>query len=102
MRKIEQQMLGAIAQRRNWQSGNTQVTTVRFSCGGARSEIYLHGNHIANVWTGADDPLPNLWVNRETLADWPTPTTKSRLRALCADVCHRNNRLYLDGLEVEA
>lgn len=102
MRKIEQQMMSAISQRKNWQSGNTQVKTVGLSCGGARSEIYLHGNHIANVWAGAADPLPTLWVNRETLAAWPTPTTKSRLRALGADVYHRKNRLYLNGQEVAA
>lgn len=97
MRKIEQQMMSAIAQQRNWQSGNTQVTTVNFDGGGARSEIYLHGNHIANVWTGEPDPLPTLWVNRETLAAWPTPTTKSRLRALGADVYTKNHTTYLDG-----
>ena len=100
MRKIEQQMLDAIAQKRNWRSGNTQVTTVNLSCGGTRSEIYLHGNHIANVWASADNPIPLLAVNRDTLASWPTPTTKSRLRALGANVYTKNHTTYLDEVAV--
>lgn len=99
MRKIEQEMTAAIAAHRNWSSGNTQVVTKPFDCTGFFSEVFLHGNHIAIVWTFSNGTR-RLSVNTETLAAWPTPTTKSRLRALGADVCHRNNRLYLDGQEV--
>lgn len=99
MRLIEQQMLDAIEQKRNFQAGNTQVKAVNLSCGGTRSEIYLHGNHIANIWSSASGHS-SLYVNRETLASWPTPTTKSRLRALGANVYTKNHTTYLDEVAV--
>ena len=95
MRKIEQQMLAAIRSRKNWKSGNTE-TVVFAGPEGAVSMVYLHGNHIADVClqTGG------VYVNRETLRNWPTTTTKSRLRALNADLVQRKGVLYLNGEEV--
>lgn len=86
MRKIEQQMLKALRDGRDWQNGNTRVT--------AAGCVYLHGNLIA-TWCDGE-----LEVNRATLVRWPTVTTMSRLRALGADVCRRDFTPYLDGQQV--
>ena len=96
MRKIEQQMLNAIDNRKSWQSGNTAVT-IRFN---GDLSVYLHGNHIADVGAivGADRKF--LVVNTETLRRWATPTTKSRLRALGADVCTRKGVTYLNNVAI--
>ena len=73
MRKIETQMIDAINGNKCWSSGNTQVVT-----NDGVSLVYLHGNKIAMV----DD-------NSLTIFDggWQTPTTKSRLNALCDEYC---------------
>jgi hypothetical protein len=89
MRKIEQQMVSAIMNRKSWQSGNTAVTT-RFD--GSLS-VYLHGNHIADI----DCPTGFVLVNKETLSRWATNTTKSRLRALGANVSTRKGVTYLNN-----
>ena len=98
MRKIEKQMLEAITNKlEKWVSSNTSVfyenNNTKF---GPRSEIYLHGNHIADYWHRDGE----LQVNERTLADWPTPTTKSRLRALGANVTTKKGMTYLNGLQV--
>ena len=87
MRKIEQAMTGAIALGINWASGNTMVS---FDDTTGTSAVYLHGNHIADVIEG------RLEVDVDTLRDYPTPTTKSRLRALGADVYTRAGVVYLE------
>jgi hypothetical protein len=69
MRKIEAEMLSAIAKGINWQKGNTRVTV-----GGM---IYLHDNLIA--FTCKDGTV---YPVHSTLLEWPTNTTRSRLRAL--------------------
>lgn len=91
MRKIEQEMWNAINQGYDWCKDNTQVTHE-----GDTANVYLHGHHIAIVhsFTGA------LVVNAQTLAKWPTNTTKSRLRALGANVTTKKGVTYLDGEEV--
>lgn len=85
MRKIEQQMNAAIAKRVNWASGNTRVEINR------NIEVFLHGNQI---WSSANG------VNTYTLAKWPTPTTKSRLRALGVKVATKAGVIYLNGVAV--
>lgn len=90
MRKIELQMLNAIENRKAWQSGNTTVTP-RFD--GSLS-VYLHGNHIADVVNS------QINVNVYTLRQWSTPTTKSRLRALGADVSTRKGITYLNNVAI--
>lgn len=92
MRKIEQQMLDAIHNRKAWQSGNTTVSVRNDSS----MSIYLHGNHIADV----DCPTGFTLVNQETLRRWQTPTTKSRLRALGANVTTRKGITYLNNVAV--
>jgi hypothetical protein len=97
MRKIEIQMLNAIYNSKSWQLGNT-VVTHRFD--GSMS-VYLHGNHIADMVNSnmVDDIITSrvLEVNKETLRRWSTPTTKSRLRALGADVSTRKGVTYLNN-----
>ena len=88
MRKIEQQMISAIHSRKSWQSGNTTVAIRNESS----MSVFLHGNHIADVWT-----LGFISVNQETLRRWSTPTTKSRLRALGANVATRKGVTYLNN-----
>lgn len=87
MRMIEKKMLRAIEQRRDWRQDNTRVSVSDIG-----ADVYLHGHHIAFVALSG-----KLRVNKDTLSRWPTPTTKSRLRALGADVYTRNWITYLDG-----
>ena len=70
MRKIERQMLDAIANSVNWQSANTRV---EFDAETNESKVYLHGNHIADV---ADNYI------RIYDGGWQSNTTKSRLNAI--------------------
>ena len=80
MRLIEQQMNEAIHNQAMWWSkDNTQVT---FDTLHNISNISLHGNHIATYDHANRVMVPNL----KTLAEWPTRTTKSRLKALGVNV----------------
>lgn len=96
MRKIEQQMLAAIHSKKEaWTKDNTGVYFENCNSKfGGRSEIYLHGNHIADYWHRDGE----LVVNEHTLMKWPTPTTKSRLRALGANVTTKKGTTYLNGI----
>jgi CobQ-like glutamine amidotransferase family enzyme len=103
MRKIEKQMLQAIHSKADkWTCDNTAV----FLDGignpyGPRSEVYLHGNMIAAYWHGPNVPEnERLEVDIRTLARWPSNTTKSRLRALGANVATKAGKTYLDGVLV--
>ena len=52
MRKIEQQMMQAIHERRDWRSDNTQVVCTVFSHGDLnidRVHVQLHGSTIAII-----------------------------------------------------
>jgi len=93
MRKIEENMRHAVRHGRDWKSCNTAVVWHHIQ---KKAAVYLHGNHIADYWheTG------QLEVDARTLVRWPTPTTKSRLRALGANVETRKGKTYLDGVEV--
>lgn len=90
-RKIEQKMCEAVATRRNWQNGNTEV----WLDVNGQLKVGLHGNVIAIVVTSGR-VMPCL----DTLKTWPTPTTMSRLRALGVHVYQRKGRVYLDDVEV--
>ena len=76
MRKIETQMNMANKSQKNWASGNTQVITDN-----GFSRVFLHGNHIANVF---DDVVNGDYKKVVQLFDggWQTNTTKSRLNAI--------------------
>lgn len=110
MRKIESDMLTAIHAKKTFVKDNTSVHFVSAQESGnpygSRSEIYLHGNHIANYWHGdvakgvelkGADPLE---VNIRTLKSWPTNTTKSRLRALGVNLTQKKGVLYIDGVQI--
>lgn len=99
MRKIEQQMNEAIRERRNWQCSNTGVYyEAAGNPFGPRSEIYLHGNHIADYWHDSKE----LDVDIRTLQQWPSMTTRSRLRALGADLVSIKGVLHLNGKSIYA
>jgi len=94
MRKIEQKMNQAIRTGKNWAGANTNVYHFINDDGTRFTSIFLHCNHIANVRDGI------LTVNRYTLARWPSVTTKSRLRALGANVYTKRGVTYLDDVAV--
>lgn len=92
MRKIEKDMLKAVTQCRAWNGANTSVASID----GLNCAVFLHGNHIADV----NSQTGFVMVNKDTLRRWPTMTTKSRLRALGANVTTKQGKTYLDGLAV--
>ena len=95
MRLIEKEMLEAIKHGRDWYKDNTSVE-VDASYRSYFADVYLHGNHIAEVICrmGCDDIVkPNV----DTLLKYPTRTTMSRLRALGVDVCTRKGEVLLNG-----
>ena len=89
MRHIEQEMNDAISVGCGWKSANTRVEPVQ-STGGV--DVFLHGHHIATVQRNG-----LALVNVDTLRNWPTRTTMSRLRALGVDVCTRKGEVLLNG-----
>ena len=94
MRLIEQQMIAAIGARKAWRNSNTSVSLHVDARGFLVPNVFLYNNHIATVENGV------LRVNTYTLAKWPTVTTKSRLRALGANVTTKRGVTYLDGVAV--
>ena len=68
MRKIERAMITAVANGRDWRSGNTSVDITDNGI-----VVRLHGNKIAQIDRGMMFVTP---------AGWTTSTTKSRLNAL--------------------
>ena len=76
MRKIEQQMNTALANSKNWQSGNTSV---HFNEENNTSIVRLHGNKIAVL---GEDFLEIFD------GGWQTTTTKSRLNAIIDRFCN--------------
>ena len=93
MRLIEEQMNQAIATKVAWTKDNTEVT---YYTSHDLSHIRLHGHHIAFYDHAKGTLVPNLM----TLAEWPTVTTKSRLRALGVNVYTRKGITYVNDREV--
>ena len=87
MRQIEKEMLRAVGEHRAWSKDNTRVEPVNASL----VRVFLHENHIADCHPLGIEP------NRDTLAQWPTPTTKSRLRALGVNVTQSRGVVAIDG-----
>lgn len=94
MRKIEKEMLQAIMYGENFRKDNTEVDVVPEGSS-EKFNIYLHGNHIATAYRVGR--MLEVDTNRETLASWPTVTTKSRLRALGVDLTQSKGRIFIDG-----
>lgn len=81
MKKIEEQMIGAIRRMRSWCKKNTRVF-VGFDGVEYSWSVYLHGHRIA--WGSYGE---HGWkLDGASLRGWDTATTKSRLRALGVDV----------------
>ena len=76
MRKIEQQMNRAIANRTDWSSSNTRV---EFNDSTNCSSVFLHGHNIATF-------DHNLKAVKLSSCGWQTVTTKSRLNAILSEV----------------
>lgn len=78
MRKIEKLMLNAINSDKAFSLDNTLVTMHSIN-NGYKFKVFLHGNHIANVYRSN-----TFGINRIefSFAGWQTPTTKSRINAL--------------------
>ena len=76
MRKIEQQMNRAIANRTDWSLSNTRV---EFNDSTNCSSVFLHGHQIATV-----DHATN--AVKISSCGWTTNTTKSRLNAILSEV----------------
>ena len=100
MRKIERKMVEAAFGKKSVNLGNTSVeylpainTPVRSRM--EMSKVYLHGNHIATVIH--DSRYREVVAIKHTLRDWPTVTTKSRLRAFGVNVTTKKGVTYLDG-----
>jgi len=78
MRKIEEQMLHALRQGKDWSSGNTSVhwdhSPATF--GGSKAVVRLHGNRIGIYQPGTGA------LNISDGEGYRTTTTKSRLNAL--------------------
>lgn len=91
MRKIEREMIRAITERKFWRKDNMQVYV-----NDDLAEVLLHNNRIATVYYDTG----KIEVDIETLRDWQTPTTKSRLRALGKNVRTKRGVTYLDGVAI--
>lgn len=77
MREIEKEMVVAIREVQEWHKDNTKV---RLGSHNGNINVYLHDKHLATVVPGGD-----IYVNRKTVAKYPTKTTVSRLKALGVD-----------------
>ena len=96
LRKIEKQMIEAIKNGKRMNAGNTSVCV-----SDGVSSVLLHGNLIAELH-------PDTLV--VSLAGWATPTTRSRIHAICIaftksrGIGQRKGKQYLDlpdGTEME-
>lgn len=90
MRKIEHAMLAAIASGKDWKSGNTDIVVDNYGV----IHIFLHSNRIATIADGVTEAIVT------TLAQYPTATTKSRLRALGVNVTTKKGVTCLSGVAV--
>ena len=96
MRKIELDMLRAIGASVAWSKDNTRVEPTDAD-GMLACRVFLHGNHIADTLQIDRHGRLQVFPNRDTLAQWPTPTTKSRLRALGVNVTQKAGAVAIDG-----
>ena len=93
MRQIEKQMMEAIKARKNFKSGNTEVTMTRNEyLGTCTAMVYLHANLIAKISFGPENVEAQF-----TLAGWNKNTTRSRLNALGVGVSCSNLVPYHNG-----
>ena len=99
MRKIEKQMIQAILDRTNWKGANTEVkhsvnSVINYA------DIYLHRHHIATVTPDTFRYAPFGKANEKTFMEWPTATTRSRLRALGVNASIREGHACIEGIMI--
>ena len=87
MRKIESEMLAAINNNQDWQSGNTSV---HFNEEDQISIVRLHGNKIAEIGEG---------FIRLFDGGWQSNTTKSRLNAILSENGADNDRVFAKNFD---
>ena len=105
MRKIEQEMLAAINDRRDWIKDNTAVEIAQHIGNPyCIATVYLHGNLIAEIVHPEEvrtHDAPGMdWkaeADEQTVAEWPTNTTFSRLRALGIQGGREKGKPVIDG-----
>ena len=97
MRVIEKEMLSAINNGRDWAKDNTRVAA-NVVDGVKYTKVYLHNHKIASTAMWKDKLIVE--TCKDTLREWPTRTTMSRLRALGVDVCTRKGAVILDGIRL--
>jgi len=96
MRQIESDMLTAICQRVDFYKDNTAVIfSDHVGNPHLDATVYLHGHSIAEVL-----PDGSFEINTDTLQEWPTRTTVSRLRALGFDVRIKNGVPLVNGVDL--
>lgn len=87
MRKIEQQLIAAI---RNWKDFKLDNTIFRVTNDENLGHVYLHGNLIAIIYKQGRAVLPF----NDTTQRWDTRTTRSRMRALGCTMDRREPGLW--------
>lgn len=98
MRQIEKQMVAAIKARKNFKSGNTEVTMTRNEhLGTCTAMVYLFDNLIAKILFGPENVDAQF-----TLAGWNKNTTRSRLNALGVGVSCSNLVPYHNGKAISS
>lgn len=95
MRQIEERMVNAVNNYRNFSCSNT-VVNVSKENGCTVIRVYLHNNCIFEKAQNLD----GLFVRSFTLAGWNTNVTRSRLRALGVDVYQKNYTPMYNGKEI--
>jgi hypothetical protein len=90
MNKIEIKMYEAIDNKQDMEEGNTVVF---YSHEHRASGVFLHDHNLGNFMHDTRKFVTNI----DTLREYPTKTTLSRLRALGVEVERYNNSLWLDG-----
>tara|TARA_R110000851_G_scaffold189160_1_gene339324 strand:+ start:86 stop:412 length:327 start_codon:yes stop_codon:yes gene_type:complete len=106
MRKIEAQMIEAIRRKQDWKSyknaqGYPAMEVVHVREHGINyADIYLHANLIATATPDTWDARPCANPNRAMFSEYPTRTTRSRLRALGVNASIKNGAAHIDGMEV--
>lgn len=74
MKVIESNMIDAIRNEKNWQSGGTEVTV----SDAGHIQVLLHGSPIVKI-----EKTGNKTSVFASLAGWNTQTTRSRINAVC-------------------
>lgn len=93
MRSIEKEMIAAIQSKQNWIKSNTYIT---YNDKTDMTSVYLFSNHIGDYSHNQEKFITDL----HTLENWPTPTTKSRLRALGVNLTQNKGKVYIDNIFV--